>query len=148
MAPPPGQTSRDTRAADHTTCFYCHQQLILVSHKVIVSRDAHGFSIRICEPCEKEARRRRPVRLLWKRSRHCVPSRPLSALATCFQGMSRFWTRVAMSSASSALVNGTSLLMDRLGDEKRFETGHSKSELRRAGPGREFRLELRIPIIR
>ena len=62
MAPPPGQTNRDTSAADHTTCFYCHQQLILVSHKVIVSRDAHGCSIRICEPCEKEARRRRPVR--------------------------------------------------------------------------------------
>ena len=60
MAPPPGQTNRDTSAADHTTCFYCHQQLILVSHKVIVSRDAHGCSIRICEPCEKEARRRRP----------------------------------------------------------------------------------------
>ena len=69
MAPPPGQTNRDTSAADHTTCFYCHQQLILVSHKVIVSRDAHGCSIRICEPCEKEARRRRPVRLLRKRSR-------------------------------------------------------------------------------
>ena len=61
MAPPPGQTNRDTSAADHTTCFYCHQQLILVSHKVIVSRDAHGCSIRICEPCEKEARRRRPT---------------------------------------------------------------------------------------
>ena len=69
MAPPPGQTNRDTSAADHTTCFYCHQQLILVSHKVIVSRDAHGCSIRICEPCEKEARRRRPGRLLRKRSR-------------------------------------------------------------------------------
>ena len=26
-----------------------------MSHKVIVSRDAHGCSIRICEPCEKEA---------------------------------------------------------------------------------------------
>ena len=69
MAPPPGQTSRDTSAADHTTCFYCHQQLILVSHKVIVSRDAHGCSIRICEPCEKEARRRRPVRPFFLRSR-------------------------------------------------------------------------------
>ena len=71
MAPPPGQTNRDTSAADHTTCFYCHQQLILVSHKVIVSRDAHGCSIRICEPCEKEARRRRPVRFgfLWSRRR-------------------------------------------------------------------------------
>ena len=69
MAPPPGQTNRDTSAADHTTCFYCHQQLILVSHKVIVSRDAHGCSIRICEPCEKEARRRRPVRPLFLRSR-------------------------------------------------------------------------------
>mmetsp|Transcript_17594 Transcript_17594/g.46767 ORF Transcript_17594/g.46767 Transcript_17594/m.46767 type:complete len:84 (-) Transcript_17594:21-272(-) len=56
MAPPPGQTNRDTSAADHTTCFYCHQQLILVSHKVIVSRDAHGCSIRICEPCEKEVK--------------------------------------------------------------------------------------------
>ena len=69
MAPPPGQTNRDTSAADHTTCFYCHQQLILVSHKVIVSRDAHGCSIRICEPCEKEARRRRPTRFSRKRSR-------------------------------------------------------------------------------
>ena len=69
MAPPPGQTNRDTSAADHTTCFYCHQQLILVSHKVIVSRDAHGCSIRICEPCEKEARRRRPVRFVFLRSR-------------------------------------------------------------------------------
>ena len=69
MAPPPGQTNRDTSAADHTTCFYCHQQLILVSHKVIVSRDAHGCSIRICEPCEKEARRRRPVRPLFLRPR-------------------------------------------------------------------------------
>ena len=69
MAPPPGQTNRDTSAADHTTCFYCHQQLILVSHKVIVSRDAHGCSIRICEPCEKEARRRRPGRPFFLRSR-------------------------------------------------------------------------------
>ena len=87
MAPPPGQTNRDTSAADHTTCFYCHQQLILVSHKVIVSRDAHGCSIRICEPCEKEARRRRPVRpfawLPWRsrrrragrRARHRAESR-------------------------------------------------------------------------
>ena len=44
MAPPPGQTNRDTSAADHTTCFYCHQQLILVSHKVIVSRDAVSYT--------------------------------------------------------------------------------------------------------
>ena len=56
MAPPPGQTNRDTSAADHTTCFYCHQQLILVSDKVIVARDAHGCSIRIGEPCQKEAK--------------------------------------------------------------------------------------------
>ena len=117
MAPPKGQTNRDTRAADHTVCFYCHQQLLLatrprgtrswatprrrrgrfsrrrrgddartllgarggsrlaiatsarahrescppqryfrsqVHDKVIVSKDAHGCSIRICAPCEKQ----------------------------------------------------------------------------------------------
>ena len=49
-----GQTNHDTRAADHTLCFYCHQQLLLSSAKIVCVKDAHGCAIRICETCTKK----------------------------------------------------------------------------------------------
>ena len=62
--PPKGQTNHDIGAADHTTCFYCHQQLLLAGCKVIVEKDAHGCAIRICEPCKKkEVKKKKPSQL-------------------------------------------------------------------------------------
>jgi hypothetical protein len=81
-----GQTNHDTRAADHTLCFYCHQQLLLSSArsrvclrasirraaphshardihtpasqaKIICVKDAHGCAIRICETCVKRKKK-------------------------------------------------------------------------------------------
>ena len=132
MAPPPGQTNRDTSAADHTTCFYCHQQLILVSHKVIVSRDAHGCSIRICEPCEKEARRRRPVRPLRKRSRRrrtgtrSLPPhrsrsrRKMRVLRPCASSWAAPPTRRRRRVTNQLCLNLTRLLADEVADARKL----------------------------
>ena len=133
MAPPPGQTNRDTSAADHTTCFYCHQQLILVSHKVIVSRDAHGCSIRICEPCEKEARRRRPVRLPFLRSRRrrtgtrSLPPhrsrsrRKMRVLRPCASSWAAPQTRRRRRGVTNQLcLNLTRLLADEVADARKL----------------------------
>ena len=132
MAPPPGQTNRDTSAADHTTCFYCHQQLILVSHKVIVSRDAHGCSIRICEPCEKEARRRRPVRPFFLRSRRrrtgtrSLPPhrsrsrRKMRVLRPCASSWAAPRTRRRRRVTNQLCLNLTRLLADEVADARKL----------------------------